>query len=686
MCAAAAAAAARSVLPLRGGAVLNDDPRWSEARRKRTRDPAARRGGASPRSGQAAAAQHPGRLIALRSNPSAGAPVQPRRIDTPVGGQDDGSCPRGSDGDQAALKMLPIWTDTDDVPLGDELHAAMMRARAEIERQDLEVADERNETESPVVCQPQAEVRERSPPAAPAVDVGALLEECKQMVASGRDEEGNHLTEETLAHRTRECADLLQETLSRMEPGPRFSNDGPTGAARGEWADVDGLSPNIANFARSLGFKPANVKAFLDGMQALEEWELEQIEAELIEEAGLPAEELQACKFFDALNRATKDDGRELYEMLHASVNGGPSLDQQLARHRRRMGPDASKPPFPIARGQQAAAGAASRDGLAIRALTERTQGPRDTDLEAEEQAAAAHAPRAADTPRGGTNRPTGGSSGARMAQQDGVARWSAVSAATRSEWEALDSLPPERVRQPATIVGLGAQFGVVRTELGAEWEDKAGGDTFVTGRLLERVSASCARPLAVGQKVQVSARRARGRKEGGVEIGRYRWVATALEQASQAESAGVGQADQDPARRHNEAAAHTAEAATGVAEGGGHEESGGESSSIHLDRFLEEVPFAPLCVSVAQCRARGAGGRAAAAWRAALPAPGCLLNTACDEDCVCVFAEGGAACGSVRACGRRMRQTRRTTRIPALLPTSATSSRMTALSWILRR
>lgn len=586
----ATAAAARSMLPLRGGAILNDDPRAAEARRKRTRDAAARREGA----GHAAAAQNPGRLVALRSNPSAGAPVQPRRRETPGGGGGDGSCPRGSEDDQAALKMLPNWTDADGVPLGDELRAAMMRARAEIKRQDLPVVAERSEEEPPVVrhVQPPAELRGCSQPAAQAFDVGALLEQCKQMVASGRDEEGNHLTEEVLTRRSLECADLLQEALSRMEPGPRFSNDGPEGAARGEWADVDGLSPNIANFARSLGFKPANVKAFLDGMEALEEWEFDQMEAEVIARAGLPPEELEACKFYDALNRATKDDGRELYEILHASVNGGPSLDQQLARHRRRLAPDAANTPHPIVREpQRGDAGAASRDGVTIRALPERI-GPRETDLEVEEQASVAHAPRA-DTPRGGATRPTGGSSGARMERQG-------VPVATRAEWEALDSLPPERVRQPATIVGLGARFGVLRTELGAEWVDKAGGDTFVTGRLLERVHATCARPLAVGQKVRVSARRARGRKEGGVEIGRYRWVATALEQVSPAAaSAGPAQTDQDQARRRDAAFARTAEAATDGAGGGVEEENSGDSSSIHLDRILEQVP---LVYQILQC------------------------------------------------------------------------------------
>jgi hypothetical protein len=53
-----------------------------------------------------------------------------------------------------------------------------------------------------------------------------------------------------------------------MENGPRFSKEGPSGVASGEWSDVQGLPRNIADFARSMGFKPACVKLFMDGMAA----------------------------------------------------------------------------------------------------------------------------------------------------------------------------------------------------------------------------------------------------------------------------------------------------------------------------------------------------------------------------------------------------------------------------------
>jgi hypothetical protein len=92
----------------------------------------------------------------------------------------------------------------------------------------------------------------------------------------------------------------------------------------------------------------------------------------------------------------------------------------------------------------------------------------------------------------------------------------------------------------PGIIVGLGAHFGAVQTELGGEWQDKNGGDTYVPQRLLQRVASAGgddvvgplarAATLRVGQKVRVSARRSQGKKEAGNVIGRYKWVATDLE------------------------------------------------------------------------------------------------------------------------------------------------------------
>ena len=105
----------------------------------------------------------------------------------------------------------------------------------------------------------------------------------------------------------------------------------------------------------------------------------------------------------------------------------------------------------------------------------------------------------------------------------------------TEREMEYLDRLRPERVRVAGKIAGLGSLFATVRTHDAGddgEWVDKAGADVYVPKRLLEHVGRSERTPLAVGQRVLVSARRPQGRKEAGVDLGRYKWVATALELA----------------------------------------------------------------------------------------------------------------------------------------------------------
>ena len=87
-------------------------------------------------------------------------------------------------------------------------------------------------------------------------------------------------------------------------------------------------------------------------------------------------------------------------------------------------------------------------------------------------------------------------------------------------------------------IAGLGSLFATVRTHDAGDdgvWVDKAGADVYVPKGLLEHVGRSERTPLAVGQRVLVSAERreeAASRKEAGVDYGRYKWVATALELA----------------------------------------------------------------------------------------------------------------------------------------------------------
>jgi hypothetical protein len=285
---------ATGLLGLRGGAILNDDEEILRGERERKREKRMTKSvetGCVPVSTQPRQ-QQARKLVALRSNPSAGAPLPPpgRRPNSAASpNAHDGSLLSEYDDDESIEDVtrktclpncprckdtaLPKWTEPDDVPIEDELCEALNRARLEVQRQEegdvsIDAPSLPNAATQVGTANTSAFQFSSRPPQPPALDIGALLAQCKYMEATGTDDKGNKMTDETALRYAEDCEVLLQKVLAKMENGPRFSKEGPSGVATGEWSDVQGLPRNIADFARSMGFKPACVKLFMDGMAA----------------------------------------------------------------------------------------------------------------------------------------------------------------------------------------------------------------------------------------------------------------------------------------------------------------------------------------------------------------------------------------------------------------------------------
>jgi len=253
------------LLRLRGGAILNEHPDLLLGERERKRDKMEikkrqhkQAGGATQTAtaSQTPRQQQGRKLVALRSNPSAGTPLPPPRTRTTAPaaiGKPGSSLPEEDGGENTPLPpWVPKFTDVDNVPLEDELSAALARAHLEISRQHLPEVEAFDQAEAPSQAS-------RAPPQ-PQLDVQALVAKCKYMEATGTDEDGNKVTAESAHRYDEETRELLKQVLHQMEHAPKCSEEGPAGSATGEWADVQGLSPNVASFGRTMGFKPANVK------------------------------------------------------------------------------------------------------------------------------------------------------------------------------------------------------------------------------------------------------------------------------------------------------------------------------------------------------------------------------------------------------------------------------------------
>ena len=252
---------AAGMLRLRGGAILNEnvDPQLVRAERQRR----GRQVRLSQQVDQLSPAQNPSRqLVPLRSNPSAGAPRQPRRkrISRAPASLPDKLFPVQSDDvEDPEDEYLPKWTEPDSVSLEDELQEALQRARLAVKHQDLETEDEVNSQTLPAVVG-NGKVGSEGLAPQQTLDIQALLAKCKYMAATATDEHGNARTQETVDRWAAECEDLMKTTIAKFELGPRYSKAGPTCTASGDWADVEGLSRNVGDFARSMGFKPSGVK------------------------------------------------------------------------------------------------------------------------------------------------------------------------------------------------------------------------------------------------------------------------------------------------------------------------------------------------------------------------------------------------------------------------------------------
>ena len=207
-----------ALLRLRGGVILNEDPELLRSERERKREQGRLKRSLGARAQQPAQATGR-RLVALRSNPAAGAPTSRRSsqggsVNSGAGELAGLSWADAGSSAPADEDILPQFTDPDDVPLEDELRDALEQARREIRRQDL-------------VCQGEEAQRTSTQCASQALgasfDVQALLAKCKYMEATGTDDQGNPMTEETGRRYAEECKDLLQQVLAKMQRAPLFS-------------------------------------------------------------------------------------------------------------------------------------------------------------------------------------------------------------------------------------------------------------------------------------------------------------------------------------------------------------------------------------------------------------------------------------------------------------------------------